>query len=597
MTGVAPASRRDPTHSERAWRNEPRLHYRVRMTLALSLIALLLALPAYAQSPGLVGDWQGTLKAGAAELRLVLHVTASADGALAATMDSPDQGVRGLPVTAIAVKGTSVSFKVDTVRGAYEGTLNASGNEMAGTWTQGPPLPLTLTRRVAPPPTARPVTPSDIDATWAGTLAMPLGSLRLLFHIANSADGLTATMDSPDQNVKGLSVTSVTRTGNALRLELKGIGGTFAGTIANDKQTIDGTWTQAGRSAPLVLSRVSPGAVAAPKRPQVPVPPLPYREEDVTIDTRRDGVTLSGTLTVPAGTAPFPAVVLISGSGPQDRDESLLGHRPFLVLADHLTRQGIAVLRTDDRGTGRSTGTFAGATSMDFANDAEASFAFLRGRREVDPRRVGLVGHSEGGLIAPIIAARNRDVAFIVLLAGVGVPGDQILLAQSELIARASGATPDAVTANSRRLSEILALIKGPADRPTLDAELRARLSDLPAPQVDAQVKAMTDPWMRAFVTYDPVPTLGEVTCPVLALFGEKDLQVPAQTNMAAIRSALAAAGNTDVEAAILPGLNHLFQSASTGAPSEYAQIEETMSPAALTRIAAWIVRQTGRSK
>lgn len=566
------------------------------MTFVMSLLALLLASRAGAQPPEMAGDWQGTLKAGAAELRLVLHVARSADGTLAATMDSPDQGVRGLPVSALTLKDGRLTFKVENVRGTYDGTLSPSGTEVTGTWSQGQALPLAFTRRAAQRADAPPPTPSDIDAAWGGTLSTPAGSLRLVFHIANSADGLTATMDSPDQNVRGLSVTTVTRTGNTLRLELKGIAGTFTGTVADDRQKIDGTWTQAGGSAPLVLTRTTSGADVARRRPQVPAPPLPYREEDVTIDTRH-GVRLSGTLTIPTGTAPFPAVVLISGSGPQNRDESLMGHRPFLVLADHLTRRGIAVLRTDDRGTGRSTGTFAGATSLDFARDAEASFAFLRGRPEVDARRVGFVGHSEGGLIAPIIAARNRNVAFIVLLAGPGVPGDQILLAQTELIARASGTNPDMVAKNNERLRDLLSLVRSSADRGTLETQIRSRLSDLPAQQVESQVKAMTDPWMRAFVTYDPAPTLGQVTCPVLALFGEKDLQVPAEMNMAAIRSALTAAGNRNVEAAILPGLNHLFQSARTGAPSEYGEIEETMSPAALTHVATWVLRQSERSQ
>ncbi len=566
------------------------------MRFALSFVALLLASPTFAQPPEMAGDWQGTLRAGAAEMRLVLHVTRAADGVLAATMDSPDQGVRGLPVSALTLKDGRLSFKVENVRGTYEGTLSPSGSEVTGTWSQGQPFPLTFARRAAPRANAPPPSPSDIDATWAGTLSTPTASLRVVFHIANRADGLTATMDSPDQNVRDLSVTTVSRTGNTLRLELKGIAGTFTGTIADDRQTIDGTWTQAGSTIPLRLSRTKNGADVARKRPQVPVAPLPYREEDVTIDTRRQGVTLSGTLTIPAGAGPFPAAVLVSGSGPQDRDEQLMGHRPFLVLADHLTRNGIGVLRPDDRGTGRSTGTFAGATSMDFANDAEASFAFLRGRREVDARRVGLVGHSEGGLIAPIVAARNREVAFIVLLAGVGVPGDQILLAQSDLIARASGVNPDLIATNGARLRDVLALLKKSTDRATLEEQIRARLSDLPAQQVESQVRALTDPWMRAFVTYDPAPTLGRVTCPVLALFGEKDLQVPAEANLAAIRAALAAAGHRDLETAILPGLNHLFQSARTGAPSEYGEIEETMAPAAMKQVAAWVLRQTGRS-
>jgi len=305
------------------------------------------------------------------------------------------------------------------------------------------------------------------------------------------------------------------------------------------------------------------------------------------------GVRLAATLTVPPGTGPFPAVVLITGSGPQDRDETLLGHKPFKVLADHLSRQGIAVLRADDRGAGQSSGTFATATSLDFAADAEAGLAYLATRKDINARKLGLVGHSEGGLIAPIVATRNRAVGFIVMMAGSGVPGDQVLLAQQALIATASGAPADLVQRANAAMRGVFAAIRAAKDETTLAATLRERLAGLvPEAQIDAQLKTLLSPWYRYFLTYDPAPALRTVRCPVLAIAGEKDLQVPAKENLAAIRAALEAGGNTRIQIEELPGLNHLFQRATTGSPAEYARIEETMAPSVLEMVAGWILKQ-----
>ena len=237
--------------------------------------------------------------------------------------------------------------------------------------------------------------------------------------------------------------------------------------------------------------------------------------------------------------------------------------------------------------------TFAAATSADFATDAEAGIAYLQTRPEIDRRKIGIVGHSEGGLIAPMVAARNSSVAFIVLLAGSGVPGDQILAAQSALISEAGGMSHEQAAKNSRDLLEVLALVKGGKDEASLDAALREKFSGtVPPAQIDAQVKALTAPWFRYFVAYDPASSLSHVTCPVLALGGEKDLQVPPAENLAAIRKALDAGGNKNATVEQMAGLNHLFQTAKTGAPSEYGQIEETISPAVLSKIAEWIAKR-----
>jgi hypothetical protein len=326
---------------------------------------------------------------------------------------------------------------------------------------------------------------------------------------------------------------------------------------------------------------------------QEPNRPYPYDEEEVRLENQVARVKLAGTLTLPRDAGPHPAVVLITGSGPQDRDESLWSHKPFLVLADHLTRLGIAVLRCDDRGTYRSKGDFAAATHADFVNDALAAIGWMKTHPRINHRRIGLIGHSEGGIIAPLVGARNPAVAFMVLLAGSGVTGDEIILAQSSLIGTVTGLPREQVEANARNLREILNLITKETDEAVLQVKLREALTGkVPPAQVDLQLKTLTTPWFRYFLTYDPAATLRRVTKPVLAMNGEKDLQVPAKQNLDAIRAALSAAGNTHAEIVEMPGLNHLFQTAKTGSPAEYGVIEETIAPAALEKIARWIASQ-----
>ena len=560
----------------------------------VTIILLFLAAATFAHAQDVTGDWQGTLSAGGNELRLVLHITKSADGALKATLDSVDQGANGIPVNAVNLKNSTLNLDVAAVHGTYEGKVAPDAKTITGTWTQGSPLPLEFKRAVAPVKTEHKLAkPSDIDGTWMGSLDTGAVKLRVVFHILNAEDGLTATMDSPDQGMKDLSASSVTRNGASLKIEAKGIGGVFEGTIAADQSSIDGNWSQGGSSLPLLLKRVKDQAELELKRPQVPKKPYPYREEEVTYANRTQNVTLAATFTIPQGKGPFPAVLLITGSGPQDRDESLLGHKPFLILSDYLTRHGIAVLRADDRGTGKSTGVFSGATTADFSTDTEAGVAYLKTRSEVDPHKIGLIGHSEGGVIAPMVAARNKDVAFIVMMAGTGVTGDQILPAQAEAIAVASGTNPDEAAKNAAKEKEMLTLVETEKDQSVLEKELKEKMAgDVPDAQIGMQILQITSPWFRYFLTYDPASALRKVTCPVLAINGSLDKQVLPDQNLPAIRNALDEAGNKRVEIDELPGLNHLFQTAKTGAPTEYAEIEETMSPVALEKITSWILKQ-----
>jgi fermentation-respiration switch protein FrsA (DUF1100 family) len=564
------------------------------MKRILILLTFLVA-ASFAQSQDIAGDWQGTLSPNGAELRLVLHITKAPDSSLKATLDSIDQpGANGIPVNSITLKDSKLNLDVATVHGTYEGKVATDGKTITGTWTQAAPLPLEFKRATAPIKTEhKPAKPSDIDGAWMGTLDTGALKLRVVFHILNTEDGLTATMDSLDQGMKGLPTTSVTRDGSSLKIEAKNIGGVFEGKIAPDLSSIDGKWTQGGGTMPLVLKPAKDQAELELKRPQNPVKPYPYHDEEVTYDNKAQNVTLAATLTIPPGKGPFPAVVLITGSGPQDRDESLLGHKPFLVLSDYLTRHGIAVLRADDRGTAKSTGSFATATTADFATDTEAGIAYLKTRSEISPRKIGLIGHSEGGVIAPMVAARNKDVAFIVMMAGTGVPGDQILPAQGEAIEVALGKTPEEAAKNAAKEKEMLTLVETEKDETVLDKELREKMAgDVPEPQIGAQIKQVTSPWFRYFLTYDPATALRKVTCPVLAINGSLDKQVLPNQNLPAIRKALQEGGNKNYEADELPDLNHLFQTAKTGSPAEYSQIEETISPVALDKMTAWILKQ-----
>lgn len=560
------------------------------------LISFMLSAGIATGAQDVAGDWQGTLTAGAAELHLVLHISKADSGALKATLDSVDQGAYGIPVTSISFKDSRLDFGVDSVHGSYTGAVSADGKSMHGTWTQGQPLPLKFTRKAEHASAGEgAMKPSDIDGAWIGTLDTGTGKLRVVFHITTTRDGLRATLDSPDQGAKGIPVDSITRNGPQLTLGVKAVGGEFAGKINGDSTAIDGTWSQGGGTLPLSLKRLKSASELEMRRPQNPVPPFPYREELVAFENKAANVKLAGTLDIPPGRGPFAGVVLIAGSGPNNRDEALMGHKPFLVLADYLARRNIAVLRYDKRGIGGSSGNYGTATTADFASDAEAAAAYLRTRPEVDARRVGLLGHSEGGEIAPLAAAHDRAVAFVVMLAGPGVRGDKLLVEQTQAIAMAMGVSPEQVQKEVTDERAVLALVKSSKDDAALQIQLRAKLAGkMPEAQLGATIRQASTPWFRYFLNYDPAPALKLVQCPVLALIGEKDTQVPPQQNLPALRAALAAGGNKNFEVDEMPGLNHLFQPAHTGSPTEYSQIETTMSPRALEKITKWIQGATG---
>ncbi|MGA0604135.1 alpha/beta hydrolase family protein [Caulobacter sp. KR2-114] len=423
---------------------------------------------------------------------------------------------------------------------------------------------------------------------WHGLLSVgQAGALHLGLTLADDGKGgLTGRLASPDQGANNIPIANAVSDGASLSFDVPAVKGRYEGHWDVARHVWTGTWSQ---GQPLALD-FEAGPVTPPERPQVPRPPFPYAAEDVTVQSA-PGVTLACTLTRPAGQGPFPGVVLITGSGPQDRDEALMGHQPFLVLADHLSRRGIAVLRCDDRGFGRSTGVFGAATSRDFAIDAEASAAFLRGRPGIDPARVGLIGHSEGGLIAPMVAGQDPKIAFIVLLAGPGVPSRALMTAQRAAVGRSVGLSADRIEKNEALVGPIDDIAMRATSQAAAQSQIEALLlAQQPAPAAavaKAQARYLASDWYRNFIAYDPRPALQSLRIPVLALNGDKDTQVVSSQNIPALRAAL----KDDPHATVteLPGLNHLFQTAGTGSPLEYATITETMSPTVLNIVSDWI--------
>jgi pimeloyl-ACP methyl ester carboxylesterase len=330
---------------------------------------------------------------------------------------------------------------------------------------------------------------------------------------------------------------------------------------------------------------------------QNPQPPFPYKSVEVSYQNAAGGVKLAGTLTLPEGPGRFPAVILITGSGPQDRDETILGHKPFWVIADFLSRRGIAVLRVDDRGVGGSTGDAMKATLEDQAGDVLAGVDFLKSRADIAAKHIGVIGHSEGGIIGPIAASRSASISFVVMLAGTGVPGIQVLRLQEDMILRAAGVDAAAIAKNRAAADMMVDVIQSNPDNQAALATIRSRLEEMKNPMPDAVIQAqiamIRAPETQSMLAYDPAEALRKLKVPVLALIGSKDVQVPPQQNLPAIAAALRAAGNKDFTVKELPGLNHMFQTCSQCTVAEYSSIEETFSRSALAVIGDWVVLHT----
>jgi len=567
-------------------------------------LALAVTLALFAQGRGITaqtaefpqGTYAGTLQAGEADLHLLLHLSKNANGSLRATLDSLEQGVFAIEATAVSFSNSTLKLEVTSVGARFVGKVSANHEVIDGEWWQGnASLPLKFhreTRSVARKPNEA-VFP--VEGLWQGAIETHGMRLRFQLHVFHDSDNqLIAALDSLDQGVSGLPANHVSLKDPVFHFEVPSVAGVYEGTLNAAKNEITGNWSQTSAdNLPLNFKRSD--QTLELRRPQTPQGPFPYKEEEVTFANSAAGVTLAGTLTVPKGAGPFPAALLIAGSGPQDRDGAIAKHRPFFVLADALTRKGIVVLRYDKRGIGKSTGNADVATTMDLAADARAALDFLKSRKEVDASRIGLVGHSEGAIIAPYLAAHSQDVAWLVLLAAPATKGEDTLLNQSELIGRAGGLNDNQLDASLGFDQAAYTLVRQEKDPVVLSEKLLTLVkssgldSALPPSALETQLRMLTSPWFRFFLDYDPLPNLKSVKCPVLALYAQKDLQVAAKQNLPRLQDALKEAGNPQVQVEDLPELNHLFQHAYMGTPTEYAAIEETFSPEALKIIEDWV--------
>ncbi len=411
--------------------------------------------------------------------------------------------------------------------------------------------------------------------------------MEMAFNIKAAENGYSATLDVPAQGAFDVPVDKTVFQDNHLQLTLSAMGASYSGTLKGE--AIEGEFTQHGMAFPLNLAR---GEKEAPKaRPQDPQPPFNYRAEEVTFTNKKEGNTLAGTLTIPEGDGPFPALVLVSGSGQQNRDEELMNHRPFWVIADYLSRRGVAVLRYDDRGMGGSTGEVLNATSMDFSYDAEVAFDFLLNRKDINASQVGILGHSEGGIINFMVAERRPEVAFLVSLAGPAVNGIEVLKEQQAAILRAQGMTEEMVKFSGNANAQMFDIIEASNDREEADTLLRQLLKGWGYNEelTEQTVGQMASPWMYYFLKYDPTDAIVKTNCPALLLNGSKDLQVIASQNLPAYERIIAEHGKTNLTLRELPDLNHLFQHCETGSPTEYVEIEETISPEVLEAIVEFV--------
>ncbi len=442
------------------------------------------------------------------------------------------------------------------------------------------------------------------EGLWEGKLNAGV-ELRIVFHIQQNNGVFSATMDSPDQNANGIPCSKVTVTNDSIIIELDVAHAAYKAKQDNDT-TLTGLWQQGTASLPLVVHKVN--AISVSNRPQTPKPPYPYNSEDVEYDNADKSVHFGATITYPKEGSNFPAAILITGSGQQDRDETLFDHKPFAVIADYLTKKGFAILRVDDRGKGKTTGDVNNATSKDFADDVEASLLYLQTRKEINLKKIGLIGHSEGGLIADLVAAKNKNIAFVIMLAGPGEKGSVLMAEQTGAILQSVGVNQQAAASYQNFYLQILnhtltekdsatAFAKTWTDykqwEPTIDSSIRKQLqitSDEDSKKAISSIIHKTNtPWFTYFLKTDPQDYIKQFQCKVLALNGDKDVQVIANSNLAGIEAALKQSHSPAYETHKMKGLNHLFQHCKTCSPNEYGQLEETFAPEALQMMADWL--------
>ncbi|RZK39516.1 MAG: alpha/beta fold hydrolase [Pedobacter sp.] len=443
----------------------------------------------------------------------------------------------------------------------------------------------------------------QIEGTWNGNLEVQPGrKILLIFQISKVAGKMETEIAIPSQGVKGIKPVLTTLDGITLIIDASNVGFKYSGSFNQSASTIEGIFQEGLNKVPLTLTKEMIVDIKL-NRPQEPVKPYPYHEEEVKFENKRDKITLAGTLTLPkSSTKKPPVVILISGSGPQDRNESFASHKPFLVLADYLTKNGIAVLRYDDRGFGESTGDFSKGTTADFAYDALSAIDFLKNRKDINTAKIGLIGHSEGAIIAPMVANLSKNIAFIIMLAGTGTLGKEVSLAQAIDYRNFSVPDEQEYKAYVKNAIEIASsnkeheLIK--SELTTFYRNSAILNSMLPTDAnkdefIKNLVASRTTPWIKYFYNYNPATEIKKINVPALALYGSNDTQVSPKYHMKPVKKALTDSQSKDFDVVLLEGLNHLFQKSETGHISEYPQIEETFAPKALEIILSWIKKQS----
>lgn len=441
-----------------------------------------------------------------------------------------------------------------------------------------------------------------IIGQWTGVLEVGAFKLTISFDLSDGSDGTVHTkMNCLEQGISSLPVDAVWDE-HLLKFEIAHPAAVFEGQFNKEKTEANGNFLQNGLSLPLVLSKRKEAENKVLRRPQEPQPPYPYIEENIKYLNSAARVTLAGTLTRPNSDKPCPTVILIAGSGPNDRNETLFGHKPFLVLADHLTKAGIAVLRFDKRGVGESTGNYETATTEDFRDDVCAGIEYLKTRKEINTKFLGLIGHSEGGIIAPMVASQSKDIAWIILMAASGVKGEELLYEQARLISQVMGMGTEQIAQQQQLQNAMFSIVKKESNIEKAELLLRAVIAkhicekmkekeNLDPETFASQIKRVNTSWFRYFLNYDPTVALKQINIPVLALNGELDLQVSSKQNLTAIRKSIENR-NISFTAIEFPRLNHLFQTCENGSITEYATIEETISPLALKTISEWVLQR-----
>lgn len=429
---------------------------------------------------------------------------------------------------------------------------------------------------------------AQVEGTWNGTIEIPSNGLSFVLHVSKENNELKATFDSPDQAAFGIQMPEIRFENKTLFLKYPQMMMTYEGKLV-DEQNIKGTFTQGGQSFTLNLHK----GEFKRNRPQEPKPPFAYKSEDITFENKEAGIKLAGTLTMPNNKGKFPAVILVAGSGPNDRNEEIFGHKPFLVIADYLTKNGYAVLRYDKRGVVHSEGNFSSATVFDFANDTKAAINYLKCRQEIDANKIGILGHSEGGQVAQIVASQDASLNFIILMASPGIKGSELIVLQADALSKAMG-IPDFTRALNKKLNEkTYEIIMRNDSKEKADKELKEyykttiHFKNLTNEELDNQIKGLYTEHYRQLLSFDPQDYLPKINCEVLALNGTKDLQVTSVENLAGIARGIGIKGKLQITS--YEGLNHMFQKAETGLPDEYGTIETTIEPKVLENITKWL--------